>query len=112
MTNGTRSLIWILLVAVCLGGMTTQASPSISHESPGGCHEQGRKNPVQSPVSYVCCLSGHDPAILPSSLLLPSLQTTTVTPVLELLVHVSSVPVLESLRVSSGDPPRVLPLRV
>ena len=112
MTSGTRSLIWILLAAVCLGGVTTQAVPSMSHERPGGCHERGHKNPVPSPVSYVCCLSGHDMAILPSWLVLPSLQATTATPVVEMVAKVSLIPVLASLKISSVDPPRALPLRV
>jgi hypothetical protein len=112
MTNGTRGLVWALLTVVCLGGLTTRSVPSMSHERPGGCHEQGHKNQVPSPVSYVCCLSGHDPAILPTSLVLPSLRATTGTLVVEMVVQASLIPVLEGLTLSSADPPPVLPLRV
>ncbi len=100
------------MAAVCLSGVTTQALSSMSNERSGGCHGRGHQNPVPSPVNYSCCLTGHDHAIVTTSFALPSLQTTTATATLELMAQVSSVPVLESQKVSSGDPPLILPLRI
>ena len=113
MNIATKSGVWVLLLAVCLGSMTAQAFAIRSNQGPGGCHEHRPKAPAQAPASYQCCLYGHDSAIMPAfSLVQPTLQGFAATPQLELPLHLPLFPIVESLRMSSGDPPRVLPLRV
>jgi len=113
MNVATKSEVWVLLLAVCLGSIPAQALAIASNQQPAGCHEHREKPPAQSPASYQCCLHGHDSAIMPAFLLVqPAVQSFATTPPLQSSLHCPPIAIVESLRVSSGDPPRVLPLRV
>jgi hypothetical protein len=34
------------------------------HQAPAGCHEHARRAPSPEPVSYQCCQTGHNAAVL------------------------------------------------
>jgi len=42
-------------------------NPSHSPTHPAGCHEHSNKSPSSTPVSYRCCIAGHDRAITSSA---------------------------------------------
>jgi len=113
MNVATKSEVWVLLLAVCLGSIPAQALAIASNQQPAGCHEHREKTPTQSPTSYQCCLYGHDSAIVTAfSLVQSDLQQSPAASDSELPTQQALVPIVESLRVSSGDPPDVLPLRI
>jgi hypothetical protein len=79
---------------------------------PAGCHQPGAKPPASRPVSYRCCQSGHDSAIL---------QTSFATQLSSALISTGdsipaaiTIPTQDSLQliISSPDPPHTIPLRV
>jgi len=108
-----KSGILVLLTAVCLSSVTVDAFAFGSNQRPAGCHEHREKTPTPSPTSYQCCLYGHDSAIVTAfSLVQSDLQRSPAASDSELPVQQALVPIVESLRVSSGDPPDVLPLRI
>jgi hypothetical protein len=108
-----KSEILVLLSAVCLSSVTAHAFAFGSNRQPAGCHEHRQKSPIQLPTSYQCCLYGHDSAIVTAfSLLQSDLQQSPAASDSELPLQQALVPIVESLRVSSGDPPDVLALRI
>ena len=81
---------------------------------PAGCHPHGQA-PVSQPVSYRCCQSGHDSALLQTSL---AVQPDSVGLTARYPVHFL-LPMLHdqgqnprNLAPSSADPPNITPLRV
>jgi hypothetical protein len=116
MPRQTSILLAMLLVgligAAPLVGQVTSAMP-MAHERPPGCHHHG-SNPGPQPVSYRCCQSGHDSAILQGSLISQS-QLSELASHFELSeVLISSVnrQNLRDVTPSSADPPNTTPLRV
>src|SRR5262245_3820067 len=108
MTVGRKSGTLVLLVAVSLSSMTAHVFTVDSGRQPAGCHEHQQKGPIQSPMSYQCCIYGHDSAVVSTFTVgLAVWQGYPVTAHFELPVQLSLLPIVESLRVSSGDPPRV-----
>ena len=110
------NLLTVLLVSLIatapLFGQGESAMP-VMHERPAGCHQHGSA-PVPPPVSYRCCQSGHDSAILQSSFTSQS-DTADLTSPVELgeflipgIIHHS----LRHLAPSSAGPPAVTPLRL
>src|ERR1700724_2149682 len=106
------TLLLVLMAMVSLAGqdsmaMTGPAAP------PAGCHQHGAKPPTSTPVSYRCCQSGHNSAILQTSLttlLCSPLVSTGVS--IPTPITVSTQGCLHSLILSSPDPPLTIPLRV
>jgi hypothetical protein len=104
-----------LLVFICVGTLSAQppVSAALPHHRPAGCHQHDQKAPDPQPVSYGCCVAGHDSAILqPSAVSAPS-------PLVSLAVVVSGSPVQatvisrdQDLPVSSGRPPGITALRI
>src|SRR5258708_27670076 len=102
-----------------------ESAPSAAlGERPAGCHVDGGKSsshsplpypPLPAPVSYKCCLTGHDAAVVPAS---PSLrppvqyQWTGVTLPIESALEAYFSRGLEVLMVFSAGPPGTTPLRV
>jgi hypothetical protein len=79
---------------------------------PAGCHQHGAKPPANTPVSYRCCQSGHDSAILQSSLATPLSEVVSSGFSIPALITVSTQGCLHTLTISSPDPPHTIPLRV
>lgn len=81
---------------------------------PAPCHHQGSNAPHPEPVSYRCCQSGHNSAILQAPLdsSLYFAGTTPGTHFPNALIVNSSRQSLVELPTSSGDPPDITPLRV
>jgi hypothetical protein len=117
MPKQTSILLVMLLVslraAAPLVGQVTSAMP-IAHERPAGCHQHGT-SPAPQPVSYRCCQSGHDSAILQVSLISQS-QLSDLASHFELSEVLISSVTRQSFRgdvtPSSADPPVTTPLRV
>ena len=108
-----KTELFLLLLAVCLNSRAAHVLVVDSHRQPSACHENRHNSPAQSPIGYQCCLYGHDSAVVPAfSLVQPALQGFAVTLCFEVPFELSLLPIVEALRVSSGDPPRVLPLRI
>jgi hypothetical protein len=106
----------VLLLAttatVSVAGRDT--SPMVAvHERPAGCHQHGTA-PVPQPVSYRCCQSGHDSAILQASFTsqLDSADLTSFAELSQILMPTSSHQNPRNLATSSTDPPDTTPLRV
>ena len=117
MPKQTSILLVMLLVslraAAPLVDQVTSAMP-IAHERPAGCHQHGT-SPAPQPVSYRCCQSGHDSAILQVSLISQS-QLSDLASHFELSEVLISSVTRQSFRgdvtPSSADPPVTTPLRV
>jgi len=113
------NLISNLLAVVLLAAVATVSAARegafqmvASHARPAGCHQHDTA-PVPQPVSYRCCQSGHDSAILQISF------TSELASALIAVGHSIHVPVptfaqprFPSLATSSADPPDINPLRV
>jgi hypothetical protein len=116
MPKQTSLLLVMLLVSLIapapIVGQVTSAMP-IAHERPAGCHQHGT-SPAPQPVSYRCCQSGHDSAILQVSFISQP-QLSDLTSHFELSEVLISSVTRQSLRdvtPSSADPPNTIPLRV
>jgi hypothetical protein len=110
-SNWLAVLFLAMTVAVSLMGQLM--SPMIAAaERPAGCHQHGSV-PAPQPVSYRCCQSGHDSAILQIPLTAQLDSTDLCLPVeLSPVLATAFRPGLRSLAISSPDPPLNLPLRV
>jgi hypothetical protein len=107
-------------------GASSSGFPAGGTEHPAGCHAHAGKtlphsqpprpqlphSPRPTPVSYQCCLTGHDVAVVQAFLSpQPSIQCTRVT----LRLDPASISLLDELEVSallSADPPGTTPLRI
>ena len=105
-------LLVSLIAAAPLVGLDTSAMPK-AHERPAGCHQHGT-SPAPQPVSYRCCQSGHDSAILQvSSNLQPQpSDLTSHFELSEVLLSSDTRQILRDVTVSSADPPNTAPLRI
>jgi len=135
MKRGSKILGLLLITALVTAALPAgslevaaadhESAPSAAlGERPAGCHVHGGKSPSHSPlpypplpapVSYKCCLTGHDAAVVPAS---PSLrppvqyQWTGVTLPIESALEAYFSRGLEVLMVLSAGPPGTTPLRV
>ena len=116
MSKHTSISLVILLVAVIatvpLIGQGTSLMPA-AHERPAGCHQHGTA-PVPQPVSYRCCQSGHDSAMLqisPASQPEPADLTSPVELCEVLIPNIAHQSLRHSVTLSA-DPPDITPLRV
>ena len=113
--HASNLLTMLLLTVMATTSLTGQGtSPMLAaHEGPAGCHQHGPAR-VPQPVSYRCCQSGHDSAILQASF-------TSQPDSADLISHVelsqdlipnAAHQTLRILAFSSADPPDTTPLRV
>jgi hypothetical protein len=59
-----------------------QRTGASQHDRLASCHEHGRTAPVPQPVSYRCCVAGHDMALVQGSVVVaPALGAIPVAPV-------------------------------
>jgi hypothetical protein len=107
-----KVLAVLLLAAMATVVVAGQEGPlMVVAARPAGCHQHGAKPPVSAPVSYRCCQSGHDSAIL-QTLLTPQLSGFSTSVSIPVPIPVATQRCLHSLMISSSDPPDTIPLRV
>jgi hypothetical protein len=112
---GSKAFAVFLLTAMATVSMAGQEGTmmAVVPARPAGCHQHGAKPPASAPVSYRCCQSGHDSAILQTSLGTPLSSALVSTGVsMPALITVSIQSCLPSLMILSPDPPHSIPLRV
>jgi hypothetical protein len=116
MNAGVRGMAMLLLTltaAVSVAGQESTLMLPVSAR-PAICHRHGAKPSAPTPVSYRCCQSGHDSAILqtPLTTRLCSAHRVSTGASISAPISVSTQSRLQSLTISSPDPPRTIPLRV
>jgi hypothetical protein len=105
-------------------GVPDHAPAAAVDERPAGCHAHGGQSlplvphphsPLPAPVSYKCCLTGHDAAVVPAS---TSPQPPAQCQYTQVSLQIQSSPTayflggLEVPRLLSADPPGRTPLRI
>jgi hypothetical protein len=125
-----REILGLLLIAAMVMATATLATGawpgadqtvSAPGQSGAGCHgrsdkrlpdSQNSRSPRPAPVSYQCCLTGHDAAAVRASLVLqPSGQGTHLALRVEPALYLLSGD-LKVAMVLSSDPPGSSPLRI
>jgi hypothetical protein len=122
----------LLIAALVMATLTTRSSavtvaadhaPSAAlGERPAGCHAHGGQSlplsplphsPLPAPVSYQCCLTGHDAAVVPDSISpQPPAQCAAVHRQIEPLLTGYFLGDFEASMIPSADPPGMTPLRI
>jgi hypothetical protein len=116
--SGSKWLNLVLLVVMLtMPAVGQDASLMVGKEKqsqPAACHRHGTRIPGPQPVTYRCCQSGHDSAILQNSAVwqLDSFDFTVFAERGHILVTVSRVPKHRDGPPSSSDPPDLTPLRI
>ncbi|HEY6302318.1 MAG TPA: hypothetical protein VIX14_04570 [Terriglobales bacterium] len=128
-TSFAREILGLLLIAalVMATGAVTEAdhasSPLATHAPrPVACHVHGGEPLLDShlphsrrpaPVSYQCCLTGHEAAVVQASYSpQPSFQCSCSIRLIESAPTACCLEGLEILMVLSADPPGTTPLRI
>jgi hypothetical protein len=111
--RGVAMLLLTLTAAVSAAGQESTLMLPVPARS-AVCHQHGAKPPAPTPVSYRCCQSGHDSAILqtPLTTRLSSAHRVSTGASISAPITVSTQSCLRSLTIASPDPPRTFPLRV
>lgn len=97
---------------------STSMSTSTSDARLAGCHARGDRiphsqRPLPGPVSYQCCLTGHDAAVVKAlHVPQPSVLGVYLALPVEPAPRLSLVSHLEGAMVLSADPPGSPPLRI
>jgi hypothetical protein len=128
MKFGSRILGLLLIAALVTAALPTgslavagaDGAPSAAvDERPAVCHAHGSKSlplsPLPAPVSYQCCLTGHDAAVVPASTSPQppaQCQRAPVTLQIESALTAYFLGDLEVSMLLSGDPPGTTPLRI
>jgi hypothetical protein len=111
-----NSKIFVMLLLTVLVSVAEQdVSQMIAvPASESGCHPHSSKPPATAPVSYHCCQTGHDSALLQSSLTsqMSSVDVASPGDFRPAPIATSTQNSARSLTLSSADPPRPTPLRV
>jgi hypothetical protein len=113
---GSSILAVVLLGALATVSVAGQGEPlmTLGQAPPASCHQHG-PTPVSQPVSYRCCQSGHDSALLQISFAAQpdSGDLTAGRPIHSLVPTVNNRGQSPgNLATSSADPPDITPLRV
>jgi hypothetical protein len=106
----------VMLLSVISAAAAVGPDPalmSVTQSQPAGCHHHGGA-PSSGPVSYRCCQSGHDSAILQSSLgsQLDSADLTSAADSSQNKTPTITHRNLRKLALPSADPPETTPLRI
>jgi hypothetical protein len=136
MKFGSKILGLLLIAALLIATLATRSlalavadhAPSAAlDERPSGCHAHGGQSlpplhnsalphsPLPAPVSYQCCLTGHDAAVVPASTSPQppaQCQYTQVTLQIESALTACFLGDLEVSMLLSADPPGTTPLRI
>lgn len=116
MTLSYKILAVLLLTAMAaVSGAVRQELPMAAMEArPAGCHQHGAKPPAPTPVSYRCCQSGHDSAIVLTRFAtqLSSAQLACGGGLVPASFSIPAKSSFNPLIIASSDPPPTIPLRV
>jgi len=128
MKFGSKILGLLLIAALVTATLATRSlavagadgAPSAAvDERPAGCHAHGGQSlplsPLPAPVSYQCCLTGHDAAVVPASTSPQppaQWQYTQVTLQMQSALTAYFLGGLEVSMLLSADPPGTTPLRI
>lgn len=130
MMFGSRILGLLLIAALLMATLATRSlavaiavadhAPSARVDGrPAGCHAHGGQSlplsPLPAPVSYQCCLTGHDWAVVQASTSPQppaQCQYTPVTLQIEFALTAYFLGGLEVSMLLSADPPGTTPLRI
>src|ERR1700740_2907702 len=108
--------VLMLVLQICAGSamLHAQLLPLPSSPTPAGCHQHGHKTPSPEPRSFVCCLSGHDFAMVQAlSWTVPACSDRLHSPDFFADTAVVLFSVANSHPfISSSDPPPASPLRI
>lgn len=105
-------LLSTVMAALSVAGQPAAPMTGVASR-PAGCHQHGAKPPATAPLSYSCCQSGHNSAILPASLASPTSPGRVATAIsIPALIAVPKQGFLRSSTIPSPDPPLAIPLRV
>src|SRR5262249_54513869 len=111
-----KAFVLTLALQVTAGSLLShgQLLPSPTTQARAGCHQHSHQAPSPQPKSYVCCVNGHDAAILSaSSIVGPSGYGEVVGAGIETHTTCARVPVVGPLSsLSPGDPPVIPALRI
>jgi hypothetical protein len=110
--NWLAVLLLAAMIAIPLAGQ--DGSLMMEPARPAACHQHDGGAPASQPVSYRCCQSGHDSAILQDS---PTSQLDSAdlgTPFewTDIFAPPSKVQIVRQVATSSADPPNLTPLRI
>jgi len=117
------ALVTATLATRSLAVAGADGAPSAAvDERPAGCHAHGSQSlplsplphsPLPAPVSYQCCLTGHDAAVVPDSISpQPPAQCAAVHRQIEPLLTGYFLGDFEVSMIPSADPPGMTPLRI
>ena len=130
MKFGLKILGLLLITALVIAPLAMNALAEAGHASasfvgqlaglgarPAGCHAHGGKSlpdsPRPVPVSYQCCLTGHDAAVVPASHSpQPSAPRSRVIQQIKPALTICFLGSLGVLMVLSADPPGTTPMRI
>jgi len=101
-----------VMIVVPLAGQ--DASVMTATARPAACHQHDGAPPSPQPVSYRCCQSGHDSAILQSALWSQLDSSDQPVPVERARIFTlsSTLPIVRQVSASSADPPGLTALRI
>ena len=110
--NWLAILLLAVMIVVPLAGQDVSAM--MAPARPAVCHQHEGAPPLPQPVSYRCCQSGHDSAILQSA---PASQLDSAdlsAPVERtgIFVPPAMLPIVRQVPASSADPPGLTALRI
>jgi len=110
--NWLAILLLAAMIVVPLAGQ--DVSVMMAPARPAACHQHEGAPPSPQPVSYRCCQSGHDSAILQSA---PAsqLDSADISASVErtgIFTPTAMLPIVRQVSASSADPPGLTPLRI
>ncbi|MGA9815038.1 MAG: hypothetical protein WBQ64_19815 [Terriglobales bacterium] len=112
--SNPKWLTLLLLAATIAIPLAAHVSMGMAPARPAACHQHEGALPSPQPVSYRCCQSGHDSAILQSSPASRPDSADLATPVewTHIFAPTAAVQPVRQVSASSADPPKITPLRI
>ncbi|MGH9553881.1 MAG: hypothetical protein ACRD3W_31175, partial [Terriglobales bacterium] len=113
--SNPHSLTFLLLAAMIVVPLAGQDGSMVMVPArPAACHQHEGALPSPQPVSYHCCQSGHDSAILQSSSASRPDSPDLATPFerSDIFASPAMLPIVGQVAASSADPPKLTPLRI
>ena len=108
----TVALLLLAALSSLVAGQTFPAGEA-RHKPPAGCHEHSQKAPASAPVTYQCCTTGHNAAVLQPALNLAELGLpSSRVPDLTLLASSAFLQGGLSQHFSANRPPGSINLRI
>jgi hypothetical protein len=111
-----KAFVLALVLQLAAGSLMVHAEwlPGNTAQATAACHQHTHKAPSPQPRNFVCCLSGHDAAILQASSII-GLSCDGQLVVAGIAPHTTSASICAIgplLSISPGDPPVIPALRI